>query len=326
MKQIYTMLLLTLVTLSAQSRTLNTVTTWWGDWSTKGNWSLNRVPQSGDSVVIPAGYAIVADKNTSFTNLYINVMGNLTLQKTMTLDNQSTVSVATGGQINAWGADRTTEIIVLGGVAKFNQTNAARFNGFGVASSTSGTAPNGFSLTSLPVTFSSFYAVKNNDYVVLTWSTAQELNNNNFEIQRSNDGSNWSVIAVIMGMGTANTTTQYSYTDKNSSAATVYYRIRQVDFDNNFEYSTVKVIRSSEAAPVTKMYAANNHINIEFNKAVVGNITVRILNASGQLMAQQNFGQSAYRITMNTNGKGAGLYVIQVSDNQGWSESAKLIL
>jgi len=326
MKQIYTMLLLTLVTLSAQSRTVNTVTTWWGDWSTKGNWSLNRLPQSGDSVVIPAGYAIVVDKNISFTNLYINVMGNLTLQKTLTLDNASTVLVPTGGQINAWGADRTKEIIVLGGVDKFNQTNSSRFDGFGIANSISSTAPNGFSLTSLPVTFSSFYAVKNNNNVMLTWSTAQEFNNNNFEIQRSTDGSNWNVIAVIMGAGTSTSTMQYSYTDKNVNAAVMYYRIRQVDFDNKSAYSIVKTIRGSEAAPVTKVYAASNAVNIEFNKAVAGNITVRIINANGQLMAQQNFGQSAYRITMNTNGKGAGLYVIQVSDNQGWSESTKLIL
>jgi len=327
MKQIYTILLLTLVTLSAQSRPVNTVTTWWGNWSTKGNWSLNRLPQSGDSVVIPAGYAIVFDQTASFTNMYINVLGNLTLQKTMTLNNVSTVRVATGGQINAWGADRSNEVIVIGSTRKFDQTNSSRINGFGIANSITGTAPNGFSANmALPVSFSSFYAVKNNNDVVLTWSTAQELNNNNFEIQRSTDGTSWNVIAVVMGMGTTNTTTQYKYTDKNNTAATVYYRIRQVDFDNNFDYSIVKVIRSSEAAPVTKVYASNSNVNIEFNKAITGNIMVRIISANGQLVAQQNFEQAAYRITMNTNGKGAGLYVVQVLDNKGWSESTKLFL
>ena len=327
MKQIYTILLLTLITLSAQSRPVNTVTTWWGNWSTKGNWSLNRIPQSGDSVVIPAGYAIVFDQAASFTNLYINVLGNLTLQKTMTLNSASTVKVATGGQINAWGADRSNEVIVIGSTRKFDQTNAARINGFAIANNITGTAPAGFSLNSaLPVTFSSFYAIKNSNDVLLTWSTAQELNNNNFEIQRSTDGASWNVIAIAMGMGTTNTTSQYRYTDKNNTAATVYYRIRQVDFDNNFEYSIVKVIRSSEAAPVTKVYASNSNINIEFNKAVTGNITVRIISTSGQLVAQQNFEQSAYRITMNTNGRGAGLYVVQVLDGKGWSESTKLFL
>ncbi|HSC40351.1 MAG TPA: G8 domain-containing protein, partial [Chitinophagaceae bacterium] len=222
MKQIYTITLLTLLALSAQSRPVNTVTTWWGDWSVKGNWSLNRTPQNGDSIVIPAGYAIVLDKNASFTSLYINVMGNLTLQKTMTLDNQSTVKVALGGQINRWGASPTTEIIILDGKHKFDQNDPARINGFAVANSTTGTSPNGFSMNaSLPVTFCSFYAVKNNSDILLTWSTAQEFNNNNFEIQRSTDGSNWAVIALVMGAGNSSTTSQYSYTDKNNASATV---------------------------------------------------------------------------------------------------------
>lgn len=327
MKQIYTLIALTLVTLAAQSRTINTVTAS-GNWSDASSWSLNRVPQDDDSVVVPAGMAIVFDRAASFSDLYINVSGSLTVKKTMTLDNQSVVRIATGGQLNRWAADVKKEVIVLGGVDKFDQTNASSINGFGIASSLTGIAPNGFSLSSssLPVTFSSFYATKSNNDVVLTWSTAQELNNNNFEIQRSTDGSSWNVIAVVMGMGTTNTSTQYKYTDKNSVAATVYYRIRQVDFDGNFDYSTVKVIRGSEASPVTKVYASVNNINIEFNKAVAGTIVVRVLGANGQLLAQQSFGQATYRITMNANSRGAGLYVVQVTDGKGWSESTKIFL
>ncbi|HEY4150305.1 MAG TPA: G8 domain-containing protein, partial [Chitinophagaceae bacterium] len=104
MKQIYTIVLFTLLALSAQSRPVNTVTTWWGNWSDASSWSLNRVPVSGDSVVIAAGKAIVFDVATSYTNLYINVLGNLTIEQTMTLDNQSTVVLASGSQLNAWGA------------------------------------------------------------------------------------------------------------------------------------------------------------------------------------------------------------------------------
>ncbi|HSC36723.1 MAG TPA: T9SS type A sorting domain-containing protein, partial [Chitinophagaceae bacterium] len=100
----------------------------------------------------------------------------------------------------------------------------------------------------------------------------------------------------------------------------------QVDFDGKFEYSTVKVIRSNEAAPITKVYASGSNINIEFNKPVTGNIAVRILNTNGQLVAQQNFQQSQYLIQVTAAGKGAGLYVIQVSDGKGWSESTKLFL
>ncbi|HEY4149204.1 MAG TPA: T9SS type A sorting domain-containing protein, partial [Chitinophagaceae bacterium] len=246
---------------------------------------------------------------------------------TMTLDNQSTVVLASGSQLNAWGANRTIEIIVIGGVHKFDQKNAARINGFGIANKLSGVAPLGFSTNaSLPVTFSSFYATRSNSDVLLSWSTAQELNNNNFEIQRSTDGINWSVITLVMGQGNSITPTQYSYTDKNVTAATVYYRIRQVDIDGKFEYTDVKTVRSNETAAVAKIYAANNMINIEFNAATEGTVIVRLINAGGQLIAEQHFQQAQYRVTMNTYGKGAGLYVVQVSDSKGWSQSSKIIL
>ncbi len=330
MKQIYTLTLLTLLALTAHStpgRPVNTVTTWWDNWSKASSWSLNRVPANGDSIVIPAGKAIVFDVANTYSNLYINNLGNLTIQQTMTLNSTSTVMVASGGQINAWGANRSIEIITIGNVNKFDQTNAARYNGYGFANKITGVAPNGFSTnSSLPVTFSSFYATKNGSDVQLSWSTAQEFNNNNFEIQRSTDGSNWTVIALVMGMGTTTTTTRYSYTDKNMTAATVYYRIRQVDMDGKFEYTDVKTIHSNEAAAVAKIYAANNMVNIEFNAATTGTVTARMFNTNGQLVAEQRFQQAQYRITLNTYGKGAGLYVIEVSDSKGWSQTAKLFL
>ncbi|MBS1563852.1 MAG: hypothetical protein JST39_05655 [Bacteroidetes bacterium] len=326
MKQLYTTLtLVILAAFTAQSRPVNTVTTWWGNWSAASNWSLGRVPHNGDSIVVPSGKGIVFDVAASYTNLDINVLGNLTIEAAMTLDNQSSVTLAGQAQINAWGASRTAEIIVIGGVHKFDQTNTARIWGAGLANNLSGVAPNGFSMTSLPVTFSSFYAVRSNNKVMLTWGTAQEINNNNFEIQRSLDGSNWKVIALVMGAGTTNTAMQYSYTDNNLAAAAVaYYRIRQVDFDGNYTYSIVKSVRSEETAPATKVYAANNAINVEFNKAIEGSFTVRLFNTNGQLLAQQSFSQAQYKLTMNTGGK--GIFVVQVADSKGWTETTRVFL
>lgn len=325
MKKLYTLTLLALVTISAYSRPTDIVTTWWGNWSQASNWSLGRIPKNGDSVVVPLGYAIVFDVATSFTNLDITVNGNLTLQTTMTLDNQSTVTLAGGAQINAWGASRTTEIIVLDGVHKFDQTNTAKIWGAGLASTLSGVAPNGFTLASLPVVFSSFYATRNNDNVVLTWATEQESDNSNFEIQRSTDGTSWTVAAIVMGAGTSATAMQYSYTDKNVTAAVVYYRIRQVDFDGHYEYSVVKTVRNNEATPATKVYVANQQVNIEFNQPVSGDLTVRLFNANGQLLAQQNYGASQYKLSLGAAGKTTGVYIVQVSNNKGWSESARVL-
>jgi hypothetical protein len=89
-----------------------------------------------------------------------------------------------------------------------------------------------------PIAFSSFSALKNSSGVLLTWGTPQEADNNNFEIQRSTDGAHWTVIVIVLGMGTASTASQYHFTDKNGTMATAYYRIRQVANGHQVLYTT----------------------------------------------------------------------------------------
>ena len=109
------------------------------------------------------------------------------------------------------------------------------------------------------------------------------------------------------------------------TAAITYYRIRQVDMDGKYEYSTIKTIKANETAPTTRIYANSNAVNIEFNKEVTNPITVRIINMNGQVIAQRDYQQAAYRITMNTNNDLTGAYVVQLNDNAGWNEARKVI-
>jgi hypothetical protein len=329
MKQIYTILALTIISLNTMAgRPVNALKSdsWWVDWSDASAWTLNRVPASGDSVVITKDHGVVFDVAASYTNMYINVIGTLSVRKTMTLDAVSAVNIPSGGRVYRFGASPTTEIIVIGGKKKFDQTSSTNIYGVGLANSQSGIAPLGFSPSaSLPVTFSGFYVTKTSNGVALNWSTAQEFNNSNFDIQRSADGVNWTLIATVKGAGNSNTEKQYSYTDKMSIGAVAYYRIRQVDIDGQYTYSTVKTIRSNEAAPVAKVYATGKNVNVEFNTAVKNNITVRLLNTNGQVVMQQNYQQSAYKITLNTNAN-TGLYIVQVTDGKEWNEATKVIL
>lgn len=330
MKQVY--ILLAFVTISLASfagRPVNALKndSWWVNWSDASAWTLNRVPANGDSVVITKDHGVVFDVARSYTNLYINVIGTMSVMSTMTLDAQSVVSIATGGRIYRFGAHPTTEIIIIDGKKKFDENSSSNVYGYNVANKNTGISPLGFSSNPvvLPVLFKSFYATKNNSNVVLNWSTAQEFNNNNFEIQRSTDGVNWNVVAVMLGAGTSYTEKQYSYTDKNVTAAVVYYRIRQVDMDSKYTYSTVKTIRSNEATPVTKVYAAGKNVNVEFNSAVKDNVVVRIITTNGQVIAQQSYQQPSYKITLNTNSN-AGVYLVQVTDGKEWSEVTKVML
>lgn len=327
MKQIYSLITILFISIAAaQAKTVITFTSWWGNWSTASNWDLNRVPQNEDSIVIPQYKGVVFDKNDTLANVYIKVMGGLTIQKKMRLSASSVIELTGTGKLNAWGAQRNVEEISIGGVKKYDENTPYWVFGPAFAASNSGVAPNGFNLSVLPVLFKGFFVARSNNNVVLNWSTAQESNNSNFEVQRSLDGSSWSTIAIMMGAGNSNTVQQYNFTDKNMTAAIAYYRIKQVDIDGKYEYSTVKSIRANETAPATRIYTNGNTVNIEFNKEVKNPITVRIINMNGQVIGQRDFQQASYRITMNMNNSVSGMYIVQLNDNAGWNEIKKVVL
>ena len=329
MKPIYTLAALLLITFSvtAQTKTLISFNAISGNWSDASNWSLNRVPQDGDSIVIPQGHTAFFDKDNNMNDVFIMDAGVLTLEKKMRIDGTSIIEITATGSITAGTNNRVTETIQINGVEKYNQNAPAAIFGASYASSTTGISPTGFTMISiLPVVYTSFYATTNNNNVVLTWSTAQETNNNNFEVQRSLDGRNWTTIAVIMGAGSTSLTQMYSFTDKNMTNAVAYYRIRQADTDGKSTYSVIKTIRLNAATPVTKIYAANKTINVEFNQEIKNAVTIRLVNLNGQIIAQQNIQKAAYRVTMNGNNFQSGIYVVQVSDGQSVKESSKVML
>ncbi len=94
----------------------------------------------------------------------------------------------------------------------------------------------------LPIDLLKWEAHKKGKIVYLDWTTISEVNNSSFEIQKSNNSSEWKTIATIQGNGTTNMVNNYSTTDKFPYSGQNYYRLRQSDFDGNFKYSKAKSI------------------------------------------------------------------------------------
>ncbi len=88
----------------------------------------------------------------------------------------------------------------------------------------------------VPVELTSFAATTDNKNVNLNWTTATELNNSGFQIERSS-GSEYQVVGFVAGHGTTTEVQNYSIRDQNVNAGTYTYRLKQVDFDGTFEYS-----------------------------------------------------------------------------------------
>ena len=94
-----------------------------------------------------------------------------------------------------------------------------------------------------PVTYLSFDVRKSSGASLLKWSTASELNNEGFFVQRSADGQDWTNIEFIKGNGNSSKNITYTYIDQTPVSGINYYRLGQKDFDGKIYYSDIKNIR-----------------------------------------------------------------------------------
>jgi len=131
------------------------------------------------------------------------------------------------------------------GDASFNVNFATTINTADFVSVTA-TDPNGntseFSeaLPVLPIELLSFTARPLENQIQLKWTTASEINNSGFEIERSSDGMGFEKIAWQTGIGNSQNENRYVFDDKNVLRNQIYYyRLRQIDLDGKFDFSNI---------------------------------------------------------------------------------------
>jgi hypothetical protein len=81
---------------------------------------------------------------------------------------------------------------------------------------------------------------------VLDWTTASELNNDFFTIERSRNGTEWESLNTINGAGTSNRKIEYTSIDEKPYQSVSYYRLKQTDYDKNSSYSPIVAIPIEE--------------------------------------------------------------------------------
>lgn len=166
---------------------------------------------------------------------------------------------------------------------------------------------NSWLTSALPVKLVSFSASLNNNQTELNWSTASETNNKGFEIERSNDGKNFTTIAFVQGAGNSNRLLSYSFIDDNK--ATAYYRLKQIDFDGKFEYSNLVKVNSDELLIDLNPNPFNDNIVISSANKIV-NAEIIDINGKTKIMEIINNNKA----TINTSSLSSGVYFIRVND------------
>lgn len=186
----------------------------------------------------------------------------------------------------------------------------------------------------LPVELSAFNATVNGRNVELNWTTSSEINNSGFNIERKLIGvSEWNTIGNVVGNGTSNNQHSYSFTDRNIVNGKYSYRLKQIDFNGNYEYHNLN--SEVELGAPTKFSLYQNYPNpfnpttkINYDLVNDGNVSLKIYNMSGKEIATlvNGFNASGYHsVTFDATGISSGIYYYKLEAN-GISKVMKMAL
>ena len=172
---------------------------------------------------------------------------------------------------------------------------------------------------SVPVELSSFTAETGVNKVLLKWSTASEVNNHGFEIERKLKNQEWVNIAFVEGNGTTTELKNYSYTDDYSISpyeGTVLYRLKQVDYNGNFIYSNQLAVNLTFIP--SEYYISQNYPNpfnpsttIKFSIPEASQIKINIYNSIGEAienLADGSYEPGDYEVKWNAQNYPSGIY------------------
>lgn len=179
----------------------------------------------------------------------------------------------------------------------------------------------------LPVTLVDFVAAQKEQDVVLTWSTSFEANSDFFEIQHSTDGKHWLALGAVNANGDSKIERTYSYVHERPLAAEHYYRLRMVDNDGSYAFSRIRnILVENNLAIAFHPNPVADWLTIEMPDAQrLDNI--KIVSKTGRVVYEANKSQFQQLPdhAINLKQLTAGIYVIQVREQDGTLHSSKLI-
>ena len=210
-------------------------------------------------------------------------------------------------------------------LANLQRSGMAGFSQFAVG---------GESNISLPVSLLSFSGYKDGSRNQLSWTTASELNNRGFEVQRSTDGVNYTAIGFVSSLatgGNSNDQLSYRFTDNTPGGVKQYYRLRQEDIDGRSKLSTIVLINGARPTVMAlrsifpNPASATASMIVDAPSAV--KLTVLVTDMAGRNMVQQivNVSEGSNTVSLNISSLQSGTYLLRVMSEEGEVVTGKLV-
>jgi hypothetical protein len=185
---------------------------------------------------------------------------------------------------------------------------AIKFLSWSIGASGGGFSYQRTTQVTLPVNFLSFSAQSREQKITLNWVTAQEQNSKSFGIEHSTDGLAYNSIGSVAASGNSNNNRSYSFIHNTPAYGNNYYRLKQIDLDNNYKYSKTVTVTLE-----------NREVNISFNptSAMIslsnstGNeMLVQVLTSNGVLLKKEKY--ASRTASLNIQGLPTGMYIVRV--------------
>ncbi len=163
-----------------------------------------------------------------------------------------------------------------------------------------------------------FSVTAKNDAALLLWTTASEKNNSGFEVERSTDGIRWTTLGFVNSkseLGNSSVKLNYDFTDNNPLMGKNQYRLKQIDFDGQFEYSKVDVITMNVTGNI-RVYPnpMTDALTIE---GMAHNSRVSLYNTLGQELHSKTVEFNEKQVRLDVSLFSDGVYYLVITSMDG---------
>ncbi|MFH2141487.1 MAG: Calx-beta domain-containing protein [Bacteroidota bacterium] len=176
----------------------------------------------------------------------------------------------------------------------------------------------------LPIELLSYTATCKEQSIELKWTTASEVNNDFYTLERCADGINWQVIAIVNGAGNSSVMLDYLYIDNKHDNGISYYRLKQTDFDGRSEYSQIiktdckNKYQNNTMDMIIFPNPSNGKFNLVFTNETNLIQSITVYNTYGK----QVFYSDSYQSEIDLSGNPVGIYFVYFNINS----NTKLII
>lgn len=162
----------------------------------------------------------------------------------------------------------------------------------------------------LPVTLVSFTGYYLDDSPFLKWTTATEINNDFFVVEKSTNAIVWENVGTVKGAGNSSSLAYYSFKVKEPINDVTYFRLKQVDYDGKTEYSKFITLKSKASQlGGLKIYPnpCTGTINLYYTGEDLDNTFITVFNTAGECILK-----TLFKNELDVSTVPSGLYYLQI--------------